>query len=165
MSNWTCLVKHKWNTLLLFPSFNFSSQVLHKSCKMKQDLRSSWKFTDYTSRWMSSKQQQQITENNETALLKTGLNYNVNLTWNRGTCEGQAWCNGESCLTESPGHGFEAASPQILRGEGLPRFFPSLDPAHVGASGTRSALMHRHCFSSKKNYLIQLYLHKVVSSQ
>ena len=65
----------------------------------------------------------------------------------------------------SHGRGFEAASPQILRGEGLPRFFPSLDPAHVGASGTRSALMHRHCFSSKKNYLIQLYLHKVVSSQ
>ena len=25
-------------------------------------------------------------------------------------------------ITESPGHGFEAASPQILRGEGLPRF-------------------------------------------
>jgi len=87
MSNWTCLVKHKWNTLLLFPSFNFSSQVLHKSCKMKQDLRSSWKFTDYTSRWMSSKQQQQITESNKIALLKTGLNYNVNLTWDRGTCE------------------------------------------------------------------------------
>jgi len=29
---------------------------------------------------MSSKQQQQITESNEIALLKTGLNYNVNLT-------------------------------------------------------------------------------------
>jgi len=27
--------------------------------------------------------------------------------------EGQAWCSGESCLTESPGRGFEAASPQI----------------------------------------------------
>ena len=40
------------------------------------------------------------------------------------TVEGQAWCSGESCLTESPGHGFEAASPQILREEGLPRFFP-----------------------------------------
>ena len=39
-------------------------------------------------------------------------------------------------LTESPGRGFEAASPQILRGEGLPRFFPSPDPTHVGASGT-----------------------------
>ena len=36
--------------------------------------------------------------------------------------EGQAWCSGESCLTESPGRGFEAASPLILRGEGLPRF-------------------------------------------
>jgi hypothetical protein len=39
----------------------------------------------------------------------------------RGIClvdrEGQAWCSGESCLTESPGHGFKAASPQILRGE------------------------------------------------
>ena len=34
--------------------------------------------------------------------------------------EGQAWCSGESCLTESPGRGFEAASSQILRGGGLP---------------------------------------------
>ena len=25
--------------------------------------------------------------------------------------EGQAWCSGESCLTESSGRGFEAASP------------------------------------------------------
>ena len=48
---------------------------------------------------------------------------------------------GESCLTESPGRGFEVASPQILRGEGLPRFFPSPDPTHVGASGTGSALI------------------------
>jgi hypothetical protein len=56
--------------------------------------------------------------------------------------EGQAWYSGESCLTESPGHGFEAASPQILRGEGLPRFFPSPDPTHVGASGTGSALFN-----------------------
>ena len=54
--------------------------------------------------------------------------------------EGQAWCSGESYLTESPGRGFEAASPQILRGEGLPRFSPSPDPTHVGASGTGSAL-------------------------
>jgi len=35
--------------------------------------------------------------------------------------------------------GFEATSPQILRGEGLPWFFPSPDPTHVGASGTGSA--------------------------
>jgi len=54
--------------------------------------------------------------------------------------EGQAWCSGESCLTQSPGCGFEAASPQILRGKGLSRFIPSLDPTHVGASGTGSAL-------------------------
>ena len=54
--------------------------------------------------------------------------------------EGQAWCSGESCLTESPGHGFEEASLQILRGGGLPRFFPSPDPTHVGASDTGSAL-------------------------
>jgi len=53
--------------------------------------------------------------------------------------KGQAWCSGESCLTESPGHRFEAASLQILRGEGLPRFFPSPDPTHVGASGSGSA--------------------------
>jgi hypothetical protein len=32
-------------------------------------------------------------------------------------CGGKAWCSGESCLTESPGRGFEAASPQILRGK------------------------------------------------
>jgi len=31
--------------------------------------------------------------------------------------EGQAWCSGESCLTESPGRGFEAASPQICGGK------------------------------------------------
>ena len=66
-------------------------------------------------------------------LLHTGyLSYSI--------FEGQAWCSGESCLTESPGHGFEAASPQILRGEGLPWFFPSPDPTHVAASGTGSAL-------------------------
>jgi len=52
----------------------------------------------------------------------------------------EAWCSGESCFTESPGRGFEAASPRILRGEGLPRFFPSPDPTHVGASGIGSAL-------------------------
>ena len=56
--------------------------------------------------------------------------------------EGQAWCSGESCLTESPGRGFEAASPQILRGEGLPRFFPYPDPTHVGAFGTGSTLFY-----------------------
>ena len=54
--------------------------------------------------------------------------------------EGQAWCSGESYLTESPGRRFEAASPQILRGEGLPRFFLSPDPTHMGASSTGSAL-------------------------
>jgi len=32
-----------------------------------------------------------------------------------------------------------------LRGEGLPRFFPSPDPTHVGASGTGSALFIRNC--------------------
>jgi hypothetical protein len=52
--------------------------------------------------------------------------------------EGQSWCSCESCLTESPGRGFEAASPH-LRGEGLHRFIPFLDPTHVGASGTKSA--------------------------
>jgi len=54
--------------------------------------------------------------------------------------EGQVWCSGESCLTELPGHGFEAASPLILRGEGLPRFFSSQDPTYVGAFGTGSTL-------------------------
>ena len=53
-----------------------------------------------------------------------------------------SWCSGESCLIESPGRGFKAASPQILRGEGLPRFSPSLDATHVGASGTGSALLY-----------------------
>jgi len=66
------------------------------------------------------------------------LDYDRLLSLN--SLEGQAWCSGESCLTESPGRGFEAASPQILRGEGLPRFFPSPDPTHVGAFGTGSAL-------------------------
>ena len=56
--------------------------------------------------------------------------------------EGQAWCSGESCLTELPGRGFEAASPQILRGGRLASFFPSPDPTHVGASGTGSALFY-----------------------
>ena len=31
--------------------------------------------------------------------------------------EGQVWCSGESCLTESTGRGFEAASPQIYGGK------------------------------------------------
>ena len=44
------------------------------------------------------------------------------------------------CLTGSPGRVFEVASPQILPGEGLPLFFPSPDPTHVGASGTGSTL-------------------------
>ena len=43
-------------------------------------------------------------------------------------------------VLRSPGRGFEAASPQICGGEGLPRFFPSPDPTHVRASGTGSAL-------------------------
>ena len=41
--------------------------------------------------------------------------------------EGQAWCSGENCLTESPGHGFELAFPH-LRKEGLPWFIPFPDP-------------------------------------
>ena len=57
----------------------------------------------------------------------------LSISWN-SWYEGQAWCSGESCLTESPGRGFKTASPQILWGEGLPRFFPSPDPTHVGAS-------------------------------
>ena len=58
-----------------------------------------------------------------------------------------SWCSGESCLIESPGRGFKAASPQILRGEGLPRFFSFPDPTHVGASGTGSALFFIHDLS------------------
>jgi hypothetical protein len=53
--------------------------------------------------------------------------------------EVQAWCHCESCLTKSSGCEFEAASLQILQEEGLPRFSSSLDPSHVGASGTGSA--------------------------
>ena len=49
------------------------------------------------------------------------------------------------CLTESPGFGFEAVSPQILWGEGLPRFFSSPDPNHVGASGSESAILSLIC--------------------
>jgi hypothetical protein len=50
-----------------------------------------------------------------------------------------ARCSGESCLNESPGRGFEAASLHLRRG-GLPRFILSLDPTRVRASGTRSAI-------------------------
>jgi len=63
-----------------------------------------------------------------------------------------------SYLTESPGHGFEAASPQILQGEGLPRFFPSPDPTHVGASGTGSAL----CHVSMKNLYFEIQRKKPI---
>ena len=56
--------------------------------------------------------------------------------------EGQAWCSGESCLTESPGRGFKATSLQILQGKGLSRFIPSPDPTHVGASGTGFAIFY-----------------------
>ena len=47
--------------------------------------------------------------------------------------EGQAWCSGESCLTESPGRGFEAASPQILRGGRLASVFPFPKPHSCGS--------------------------------
>jgi len=53
--------------------------------------------------------------------------------------EGQAWCSGESCLTESPGRGFEAASPQICGGKACLGFSLPQTP-HVGASGTGSAI-------------------------
>jgi len=79
----------------------------------------------------------------------------------------QAWCSGESCLTESPGRGFEAASLQILWGKGLSRFIPSSDPTYVGASGTGSALIqscaggrsrmnHYACISRCLNHLLVL---------
>jgi hypothetical protein len=55
--------------------------------------------------------------------------------------KGQAWCNGETCLTESPDHGFEAASLHLRR-EGLLWFITFLDSTHVGVSGTRSALFY-----------------------
>ena len=51
--------------------------------------------------------------------------------------EEQAWPSGESCLVESPGRGFKAASSH-LRGEGLPQFTPFLDLTR--ASGTRLVL-------------------------
>jgi hypothetical protein len=49
---------------------------------------------------------------------------------------------GHSCIIESSDHGFKAVSPH-LQGEGLPWFIPSPDPAHVGASNTRSALLYQ----------------------
>jgi hypothetical protein len=55
---------------------------------------------------------------------------------------------------ETPGRGFEVASPQILRGEGLPRFFSSPDPTHVGASGTGFAL-----FSSIETKLLLAHIY------
>jgi hypothetical protein len=39
------------------------------------------------------------------------LRINLITLVNKLLLEGQAWCSGESCLTESPGRGFEAASP------------------------------------------------------
>ena len=71
--------------------------------------------------------------------------------------EGQAWCSGESCLTELPGRGFEAASPQILRGKGLSRFIPSPDPTHVGASGTGSAPFLLGCWRVAVYYVKRLH--------
>jgi hypothetical protein len=56
--------------------------------------------------------------------------------------EGQTWCNDESCLTESLGHGFKAASPH-LRGGDLSCFILSWDLTHVWASGNESALFYR----------------------
>jgi hypothetical protein len=41
-------------------------------------------------------------------------------------------------ITELLGHGFKAASPH-LQEDGSPRFIPSLDPTHVGASCTELA--------------------------
>ena len=49
---------------------------------------------------------------------------------------------GESCLTESLDHDFEAISLHLRR-EDLPWFIPFLDSTHVGASDTGSA----HCFT------------------
>jgi hypothetical protein len=43
--------------------------------------------------------------------------------------------SGESCLTDLPGYGFEAASPHLRR-ENLPQFILFLDLTHVGASDT-----------------------------
>jgi hypothetical protein len=53
--------------------------------------------------------------------------------------ERQALGSDKSCLTELPGCGFEAASPH-LQGKSLPRFIPSPDTTHVGASDTGSTL-------------------------
>ena len=79
------------------------------------------------------------------------LGYKYNMHSSMKEFEGQAWCSGESCLTESLGHGFEAASPQILQRGGLPRFFPSLDPNHVGASSTRSAPFMKEFQTTRRN--------------
>ena len=91
----------------------------------------------------------------QSTVCKSQTNY---ILYKKFAYEGQAWCSGESCLTESPGHGFEAASPQILWGKGLPRFFPSPDPTHVGASGIGSALFYKKIASTFYNVM-----HKNVS--
>jgi hypothetical protein len=44
--------------------------------------------------------------------------------------EGQGWCSGESRLTESPGRGFEAASPHLQRKACLNLVYP-LPRAHT----------------------------------
>jgi hypothetical protein len=51
------------------------------------------------------------------------------------TYEGHAWCSGETCLTESQGHGFEIVSQHLWR-KGLSRFISRPQSCeHVGASG------------------------------
>jgi hypothetical protein len=57
--------------------------------------------------------------------------------------EGHASCSGESCLTKSPVHGFEEASPHLCVGGwvGGAQFIPSPDPTHVGACAVGSALL------------------------
>jgi hypothetical protein len=64
--------------------------------------------------------------------------------------EGQVWCNGESCLTESPGRGFEAASPHLW-GE-----------ACLGLSLSQTLLMWESvalglpCFIAPSTFMFQL---------
>jgi hypothetical protein len=63
----------------------------------------------------------------------------------------QASCSGESCLIESTGCVFEAASLHLCvcwgggRGGGVLWFTPSPDPTHLGACSIGSALYVLEC--------------------
>lgn len=72
--------------------------------------------------------------------------------------EGQVWCSGESCLTDSPSRRFEAASLN-LRKKALPWFSRSLDPTYGEPWGCVFPFFSDLCDGSENGhfYLIMYY--------